>query len=79
MIVRSVIHLFYVNRVVAELIISPSLFHGGRAFFIRYLFINIKKSVKRLNVIDKSIIVILNKLTDGKLKSLKRSKKVQCY
>ena len=40
---------------------------------------DIGKSVKRLNVIDKSIIVILNKLTDGKLKSLKRSKKVQCY
>ena len=40
---------------------------------------DIGKSVKRLNVIDKSIIVILNKLTDGQLKSLKKSKKVQCY
>ena len=30
---------------------------------------DIGKSVKRLNVIDKSIIVILNKLTDGQLKS----------
>ena len=40
---------------------------------------DIGKSVKRLNVIDKSIIVILNKLTDCQLKSLKKSKIVQCY
>ena len=34
---------------------------------------DIGKITKRLNVIDKSIIVILNKLTKGKLK------KIQCY
>ena len=40
---------------------------------------DIGKSRQRLNVIDKSIIVILNKLTKGNLIKLKRSKKVQCY
>lgn len=40
---------------------------------------DIGKITKRLNVIDKSIIVILNKLTSGKLKNIKRLKKVQCY
>ena len=40
---------------------------------------DIGKITKRLNVIDKSIIVILNKLTKGKLKSIKTSKKIQCY
>ena len=40
---------------------------------------DIGKITKRLNVIDKSIIVILNKLTKGKLKSIKKSKKIQCY
>ena len=40
---------------------------------------DIGKSKKRLNVIDKSIIVILNKLTNGKLKHIEKSKKVQCY
>ena len=40
---------------------------------------DIGKITKRLNVIDKSIIVILNKLTKGKLKSIKKAKKIQCY
>ena len=40
---------------------------------------DIGKSKKRLNVIDKSIIVILNKLTNGKLKNIEKSKKIQCY
>lgn len=40
---------------------------------------DIGKSKQRLNVIDKSIIVILNKLTKGNLIKLKRSKKIQCY
>lgn len=40
---------------------------------------DIGKIRKRLNVIDKSIIVILNKLTKGKLKNVEKSKKVQCY
>lgn len=40
---------------------------------------DIGKITKRLNVIDKSVIVILNKLTNGKLKKLKKSKKIQCY
>lgn len=39
---------------------------------------DIGKITKRLNVIDKSIIVILNKLTKGKLKSIKNLK-IQCY
>ena len=40
---------------------------------------DIGKIRKRLNVIDKSIIVILNKMTKGELKKFKKSKKVQCY
>lgn len=40
---------------------------------------DIGKITKRLNVIDKSVIVILNKLTNGKLKKMKKSKKIQCY
>lgn len=40
---------------------------------------DIGKITKRLNVIDKSIIVILNKLTKGKLKNIEKSKKIQCY
>ena len=40
---------------------------------------DIGKIKKRLNVIDKSIIVILNKLTKGKLKKVEKSKKIQCY
>ena len=40
---------------------------------------DIGKITKRLNVIDKSIIVIVNKLTKGKLKSIKKSKKIKCY
>ena len=50
-----------------ELLIRASLLH------------DIGKSRKRLNVIDKSIIVILNKLTNGKLKNIKKSQKIQCY
>lgn len=40
---------------------------------------DIGKSRKRINIIDKSIIVILNKLTNGSLRNIKKSKKVQCY
>lgn len=40
---------------------------------------DIGKSIKKINVIDKSIIVILNKVTKGNLRNLKASKKVQCY
>lgn len=40
---------------------------------------DIGKIKKKINIIDKSIIVILNKLTKGKLINLKKSKKVQCY
>lgn len=40
---------------------------------------DIGKTKKRLNVIDKSIIVILNKLTKGELIKFEKSKKVQCY
>ena len=40
---------------------------------------DIGKIRKRLNVIDKSIIVILNKITKGELKNFEKSKKVQCY
>ncbi len=50
-----------------ELLVKSALLH------------DIGKTTKRLNVIDKSIIVILNKLTDGNLKKFKKSKKVQCY
>lgn len=40
---------------------------------------DVGKTRKKLNVIDKSIIVILNKLTKGELIKLEKSKKVQCY
>ena len=39
---------------------------------------DVGKSVKRINIIDKSIIVILNKITSGRLRAVKYSK-VQCY
>jgi putative nucleotidyltransferase with HDIG domain len=50
-----------------EILIKTALLH------------DIGKIKKRINVIDKSIIVILNKLTKGKLKKVKKSKKIQCY
>ncbi|MDR0880585.1 MAG: HDIG domain-containing protein [Clostridioides sp.] len=37
------------------------------------------KTEKKLNLIDKSIIVILNKLTSGKLGEFKGLKKLDCY
>ena len=40
---------------------------------------DVGKIKKRLNVIDKSIIVILNKLTKGQLRKFEKSKKIQCY
>ncbi|WP_042273840.1 HD domain-containing protein [[Clostridium] dakarense] len=40
---------------------------------------DIGKTRKKLNVIDKSIIVILNKLTKGELIKFEKSKKIQCY
>lgn len=40
---------------------------------------DVGKSKQKVNIIEKSIIVILNKLTKGNLKNLKKSKKVQCY
>ena len=40
---------------------------------------DVGKSRKTINVIDKSIIVILNKLTKGNLRNFEKSKKVQCY
>lgn len=40
---------------------------------------DVGKSYKRLNVIDKSIIVILDKVTNGKLKNYTRFKKVDTY
>ena len=39
---------------------------------------DVGKSVKRINIIDKSIIVILNKITSGRLRAVKNSK-IQCY
>jgi len=40
---------------------------------------DIGKSKQKVNIIEKSIIVILNKLTRGRLKEIKKSKKIQCY
>lgn len=40
---------------------------------------DVGKARKRLNVFDKSIIVILAKITDNKIKNIKKSKKIQCY
>lgn len=40
---------------------------------------DVGKARKRLNVIDKSIIVILAKITNQKLKNIEFSKKVKCY
>lgn len=40
---------------------------------------DVGKSKQKVNIIEKSIIVILNKLTKGNLKNFKKSKKVQCY
>lgn len=49
-----------------EILIKASLLH------------DVGKIKKKVNIIDKSIITILNKITKGKLKKLK-NKKVQCY
>lgn len=49
-----------------DILIKASLLH------------DIGKIKKKVNIIDKSIIVILNKLTKGNLKKL-NNKKVQCY
>lgn len=49
-----------------DLLIKVSLLH------------DIGKSKTKVNIIDKSIIVILNKLTRGKLKNV-NNKKVDCY
>lgn len=49
-----------------EILIKASLLH------------DIGKIRKRINIIDKSIIVILNKITKGSIKNLK-NKKIQCY
>ena len=40
---------------------------------------DVGKSKQKVNIIEKSIIVILNKLTKGNLKNFKKSKKIQCY
>ncbi|MBU5307479.1 HD domain-containing protein [Clostridioides mangenotii] len=40
---------------------------------------DVGKARKRLNVIDKSIIVILAKITNQKLKNIEFSEKVKCY
>ena len=40
---------------------------------------DVGKSRQKVNIIEKSIIVILNKLTKGNLKNFKKSKKIQCY
>lgn len=50
-----------------ELLIKAALLH------------DVGKSRKTINVIDKSIIVILNKLTKGNLRNFEKSKKVKCY
>ena len=56
-------HLILENK---DILIKASLLH------------DIAKIKKKVNIIDKSIIVILNKLTKGNLKKL-NNKKVQCY
>ena len=40
---------------------------------------DVGKSKQKVNIIEKSIIVILNKLTKGNIKNFKKSKKIQCY
>ena len=40
---------------------------------------DVGKSKQKVNIIEKSIIVILNKLTKGNLKKIEKSKKIQCY
>lgn len=40
---------------------------------------DIGKIKNKVNIIEKSIIVILNKLTKGNLKKIEKSKKIQCY
>lgn len=61
-----------------EQIIKDCILENREMLIKAGLLHDIGKSVKRINIIDKSIIVILNKLTSGNLKKLK-NKKVQCY
>lgn len=58
--------------------ISDFIIKNKDMFIKSGLLHDVGKSKKRINIIEKSIIVILNKITSGNLKKLK-NKKVQCY
>lgn len=67
------------NIIDSNLISNEVILNNKESLKRASLLHDIGKSRKRLNVFDKSIIVILNKLTKGNLIKFKKSKKIQCY
>lgn len=67
------------NAIDNNLVEDKEIINNKNLLIKAALLHDIGKSRKTINVIDKSIIVILNKLTKGNLRNFKKSKKVQCY
>jgi putative nucleotidyltransferase with HDIG domain len=64
---RDIIKECEINKLDNETLIKAALLH------------DIGKAYKKLSPIEKSIFVMLNKLTDGKLRKYKRFKKIHVY
>jgi len=70
----------YIENIIDNNLIDDSEIINNKKLLIKVALLHdVGKSRKAINVIDKSIIVILNKLTKGKLRNFKKSKKIQCY
>lgn len=70
----------YIENAIDNNLIDDSEIINNKEKLIKAAVLHdVGKSKKTINVIDKSIIVILNKLTKGNLRNFKKSKKVQCY
>ena len=67
------------NSIDNKLVIDEDIINNKDLLIKAALLHDVGKSKKSVNVIEKSIIVILNKLTKGNLRNLKISQKVQCY
>ena len=67
------------NLIDNKLIDDEEIINNKKLLIKAALLHDVGKSKKAINLIEKSIIVILNKLTKGNLRKLKKSKKIQCY
>lgn len=67
------------NSIDNNLINDKEIINNKQLLIKAALLHDIGKSKSPINVIEKSIIVILNKLTKGNLRNFKKSQKVQCY